>query len=803
MHSLWSDVRYTFRLFRAHPGVTVIAILSLALGMGANSTIFSLVDGMYLRPLPVRDPAGLVWVNTRSVEGREADLAWLDYLQLKESAGAFADLAVQNERAGLLNREGESELVLLTIVSDNFFPMLGVEAARGRLFRNDLDAAMANEPAIAISDSLWKRLGADPSLVGRTIRMNNRAFTVVGVLPPEFRGLDRGVRTDVWVPVSTWKAMCCAEEFEARGPGQFEVLGRLRPGATIQQAQAQLDAVTRRFQQENPETFRGRRLTAFTEQMREPEQGTTRSALLLAIVGLLLVIACANVAALLLAQAESRRREIGMRLALGANQRRLTRQLLTESAVLALIGAALALVLARWMIPLFPAVLPPGPDFMRYDIRLDGRVLLVTLAACAVTVLLFGLAPAREAARTDLNSVLKGGGWSVRRRFTGRNLLVAGQAALSVMLLSAAGLLARSFLHTIETRPGFDTARNTLVLLAALSPPMDRVTATCEQMIERIRTLPGVRQAAYCRRFPLSGSGSAAVVDVVIPARVATPGQEVMRLRFNQVSLDYFAVTGTRVVSGRAFARTDAAGRVRVALVNQTMARELWPKRDPVGQWIRVRNTDTQIVGVVEDAVIAKIHEPPEPFLYFPFAQKPEGEVTFLVETAGPPGPLLNPVKQEMRAADPSLAMLMTTSLHQHLRDAMYPDWLPAVLAAAIGGLGMALAAAGLFGVVLHSVNRRLRELAVRMALGARERSLLALVLRHGLTLTGAGAAIGAVLSLALGRLMSGFLYGVSPYDPLTLALSVAAVMAVSLAAGFYPAWKATRVDPAAMLRTE
>jgi predicted permease len=804
MHSVWSDLRYAIRVFRAHPGVTLVAVLSLALGIGANSTIFSLVDGMFLRPLPVRDPEGLLWVSNQTAEGRQDSLGWLDYLDLKESKGVFADMAAQSRRGGLLEGQAEAELVLLTVVSDNYFSVLGVEAARGRLFRADADAALGNEPAIVISDSLWRRrFGADPALVGRAIRMNSRAFTVVGVLPPEFRGLERSVRNDVWAPVSTWQAMGNRREFEQRGAGQFEVLARLRPGATLEQAQAQLDAITRRFQQDHPEAHRGRRLAAASEETRRSARGVRPSVLLLSITGLLVLIACANVAVLLLAQAEARRREIGMRLALGASRLRLVRQLLTESVLLALAGGTAALAVTRWLIPLLPALLPPGPDFVRFDVRLDGRVMLVTLLCCVATVLLFGLAPALEASRTDLNRVLKSGGVEVRRRLGGRSLLVAAQAALGVLLLTAAGLLTRSFLYTEQQRPGFDADRNMLVLLVVISAPQTQMAAICEQITERVRGLPGVKQAAHGRRMPLSGSGGGATRDVIIPGRPAPPGEEVVRIRYNQVSEGYFAATGTRLVAGRTFTRSDRDGATRVALANQTMARRYWAGGEPLGQWVRVNNADTQIVGVVEDGVINRIHEPPEPFLYFPFAQMPVGEMTFLVETSGEPGALLDAVKREMRAVKPDLALLMTSSLKQHLRRSLYSDWLPAVLSASVGALGMILAAAGLFGVVMHGVNRRLRELGVRMALGATSAHLMLTVLRRGLALAGLGAVVGAAASLATGRLLAGLLYGVSPYDPATLALSVGVVLAVALAASFYPAWRATRVDPAAVLRSE
>lgn len=795
MRCLWLDLCYAVRMFRAHPGISSIAILSLALGIGANSTIFSFVDGIYLRPLPVRDPGGLVWVNNHTAEGRQLGTSWLDYLDLK-SAGLFADVAAQSRRGAMLDNRGEPELVLLTVVSDNYFSLLGVQAARGLLFGE----ASATEPAVAISDSLWRRrFGADPALVGRTIRLNNRAFTVTAVLPAHFRGLVRAVRNDVWVPASTWRAMGNRRELEERGPGSFEPVTRLRPGTTLAEAQTQLDVISRRFEHDYPNTNRGWRLLASTARMGDSGTALRLSVLLLSIAGLVVLIACTNVALLLLAQAEGRRHEIAIRLALGADRGRLARQLLTESAPLVLASTGAALLMAHWTIPLLPALLPPGPDFVRFDVRLDGRVVLVTLAACALANVLFGLAPWLQASRTDLNSLLKGAVWETRRRFFGRGVLVAMQAALAVVLITSAGLLARSFLVSQSQPLGFDSGKKMLMLVVGLISPRGQMAAACGQITERIRSLPGVRHAAYCRRMMLSGfSGEGSTSDVLFPGRT-----EVVRIRYNQVSPDYFETAGTRLLAGRAFTRADTAGSTPVALVSRTMARQFWPGQDPVGRWVRVNNIETRIVGVVEDAIIADIHEAPEPFLYVPLVQMPTGEVTFLVETSGEPPGLMDAVKREIRAVQPAAPVFMTTSMKQHVREALYGDWLPAVLSAVIGVLGIILAAAGLFGVMLHTVNRSLRELGVRMALGATAANLLASVLRRACVLAGSGAVLGVALSFPAGRLISGMLYGVSPYDPAIATLSVVIVLTVALAAGFYPAWKAARVDPAAVLRQQ
>ena len=805
MQTLWQDVRYTWRVWRARPGVIAIAIASLALGVGANSIMFSLVDGMFLRPLPVRDPAGLVHLQWRSADGRSSSMAWPDYLALKDTGGAFADIAVQNRRGGLLDIGRDVELVLVTIVSDNFFPLLGVEAQRGRLLRAELDEALSGEPAVMITDGLWRRrYGADPSLIGRSIRLNGRALTVVGVLPPRFQGLNRAIVTDIWIPVSAWRALGNAQEFEERVVGQFEPIARLKPGATLESAQAQLDGFSRRVQEEQPGKGRGWRLAAQTEdEVERGSRGRISSALLLSITGLLLLIAAANVAVLLLALADARQREVSIRQALGANRRRLLRQLLTESGLLALAGAVGALIAGWWLIPLVPALLPPGPAYVRYDIRLDERVILVTFATCTATLLLFGLVPALRGSRADLSAFMRAGARETRRRFGGPNLLVVAQAMLGVTLLSSAGLLALSFARTAGLRPGFDTNRNLIMMLVSLSGPRGRMVTLGDEIINRVGALPGVTRAAYCRRFPMASSGGGATRDVIIPGRDAPPDEQLLRIRYNQISTDYFAVTGTRLLAGRGFERADTADSQRVALVNETMARRFWPSGSPVGASIRVDTADVQIVGVVENTAINSLHEEPEPFLYLPFPQLPTAEVTFLFETAGNPAALLGPIRRELRAVAPNHAQLTTTTLRQHLKNALYQDWVPAVLSITAAVAGMALGAAGLLGVMVQSVNRRSRELGVRAALGARRPDLLWMVLRQGLALTGAGGLLGVGLSLAAGRMLSSLLFGVSPSNPAVIGSSVCAVLLVGAAASLYPAVKATRVDPVHVLRAE
>ncbi|MBI3665167.1 MAG: ABC transporter permease [Acidobacteria bacterium] len=783
MGSLLQNFRYAWRVFARSPGLTAVAVLSLALGIGANTAIFSVVDGLFLRPLPVKDPDRLAWVYNRTAEGLADHLAYADYLDFRDQSTSFSGFAAQSRRGALLNVNGESELVLLTVVSDNYFSVLGVSAALGRTFSPELDQNLAREPAVVISHGLWqRRFGGNPELIGKTIELNGQSYTVVGIAPQRFRGLMRWLSNDVWVSTRTWVAMGPRNrtELEQRDSRAFEILGRLRPGVRIEQAQAQLETIAHRLEQAYPATNQGRGI-ALLSTAEESRGGIRLSLLVMSIVGLVLLIACANVANLLLAQAETRRREIAIRLALGAGRRRLISQLLAESLLLSLMAGALGVLLATWLIDATPALMPPSPFPMSFDIRLEQRVLIFTLFLSLLTALLFGLAPAVKASKPDLVAALKGEeGYFSRemRRFALRNVLVVGQIALSVVLVSAAGLLLRSFLFSLQIRPGFDPKKNMLLVwvvpLQAASG-MEQLTTRYQELLERIRALPGVKQASLARRMLLSGSGGGAEKKVRIPGVELPRGQDSLSIKYNEVALNYFGTMGARILRGRDFDPYDGPTGQKVVLVGETMARRFWPgSADPVGR-----------------------------FLYFPFAQMPSREATFLVEAAGDVALLADAVKHEVRSAGGHVSIVSMMTLKQHMQFALYADWAAAVVVGSLSVLGIFLAAVGLYGVASYAVNRRTHEIGVRMALGAERGDVLHLVLGQGLKLALAGLPIGLAAALVVARLMSGVLYGVRPADPLTFAGSCLLVVVVVLAATHFPARRATKVDPAVALRYE
>ncbi len=801
MRTFLQDLRYGIRLLLKSPGFTTVAVASLALGIGVNSAVFSVVDGMFLRPLAVEKPEQLVWIYSRSPESRGLSTSYVEYLDLRDQTDAFSGLVAQSRRGSMLRVNDETEMVLTTVVSANYFSALGVRAALGRTFSSELDSSPAKDPVAILSYSLWqRRFGNDPQIVGKSIQLSERNCTVVGVMPRSFRGLERMVPPEIWLSTTGWVAINPGNrpELERREVRVFNVLGRLRPGATPEQAQAQLDTIAGRLEQSYPATNKGRRLSAVSEARLAADRFRS-SLLLLSIVSLVLLIACANVATLLLAQGESRRREIGVRLALGAGRLRLLRQLLTESLLLSLLGAALGWLLASWLLDLAPALLPPGP--LRIDVRLDQRVGIFTLVASLVTALLFGLAPALQASKIDVAPVLKGEATGRRSpRFSLWNVLSVGQIALATVLVSGSGLLLRSFLYSQSIDPGFDTKKNMLVVM--LGTPQ-RARALFQELGERVAALPGVTRTTYARRLLLAGSGGGAVKEVSIPGVELPGGREAVEIKYNQVADNYFATMGTRLVRGRSIDRRDGPDSLKVVVINEAMTRQFWPTEDPIGRWLRVGRVEYQIVGIVEDGRIIHVHDAPEPFLYFSFAQMPSGEGTLLVETAGDPALLADAVKREMRSVDPKIAIFSMMTMKQHMAMALYADWIPAAISSGLAVLGMLLAAIGLYGVMSYAVSRRTHEFGIRLAMGAEGRDVLRLVMRQGLKLALVGIPIGLAGALAASRAMSSFIFGISPGDPLTLGASSLVVIAVALLATQAPARRATKVDPLVALRQE
>jgi predicted permease len=803
LETLGQDIRFGLRILCKNPGYTAVAVVTLALGIGANSAVFTVAQAALLRSWPAKEPDRLVRLIATTPQGEEINFSYLDYVDLAGQSKSLEGILAYNRRAKTLRVGAESQTVLDDVVSPNYFSVLGIHARLGHFFT--AESHTGSEPEVVISDSLWHRVfNADPSLVGKQIWLTNRAFTVLAIAPPGFRGLQRGIPTDLWIPVATEYP---SQELANRKSREFEVLGRLRPGATPAGARVELDALGKGLALAYPAIDKARNVALVSERERLRE-AMAPTLLLMTAVGLVLLICCANVAGLVLARSDARRKEVAMRLALGSGRMRLVRQLLTESLLLASLGAALGLLLAVGLFRLQPALMPPAEVELGLDLHFDASVLAFTAAAALLSVLVFGLAPALQLSKTSLVSTLKGEGTgAVRgvRRWTMRNALVLGEIALSVVLLTASGLVVRSLLFSRSLPLGIDQQRQLVffdLVPGVAGYDSERSAVFFEQMQEKAAALPGVRHAALARRVLLSDSGGGMTQRVSIPGVELPQGQLSVPVKFDTTDGNYFRTVGTRLIEGREFNSGDNPSAARVAVISQTMAERFWPSQEVLGRQIVADGTARQIVGVVEDAKINSIHEAPEPYMYFPFAQMPSEEGTLIVEANSNPKALTARILSDIQRADRNVPVSVRT-VNYLMQQAFWADQMAADFVGALGLLGIFLGAIGLYGLVAFTVNRRSREIGIRMALGAERRDILRLVLRQGLTLAAIGAGIGLALSLAIMRLLANLLYGVRPTDPLTYACSSILVVLVALAATLIPARAATKVEPMQALRTE
>ncbi len=801
--ALWQDIRFRLRAIVRRPGTTIVAVLSLALGIGANTAVFSIVDGTFLRPWSVESPDELVWVRHRAVEGQGDSMAYADYVDLREQSTVFSDVAAESRRGGLLRVGGEASSVLVNVVSENFFAVMGVDAALGRTFAPRLDTE-AGDPGLIISHDLWtRRFGQDPGIVGESIELTGSLLPVVGVMPASYRVLARMLSVDIWVPPAVWVTLSGGnrDEFDHRGTRSFDVLGRLRPGVSLAEAEAQLTTIAERLREAYPATNRERTFYPVAEVTERRSRGLSVGLMFMSVVGAVLLIACANVATLVIADAETRGRETVVRLALGAGRARLIRQFLAESLIVAVLATIVGLFFAAAIMRVFPALMPPGPVSVGPDLRIDHRVLSVTLVASLATLFLFGLAPALKSSKQEIVNGLRGEEVRIGDKpgvLSLRNMLVVFQMALCVALITGAGLVVRSFLHSRSLFPGFDADQNMLIATVARArgePTPHQVLY--EEVAADLEALPGVRAVTWARRIPFSSYGGGA------SRRIEFPEQEPVNVKFNQVAPEYFEVMGTRILRGRPFGVADRAGSAPVAMINQTMAERFWPGRDPLGANLRVSGTDHEVIGVVEDGKINSLHEDPEPLVYLAYAQAPSGDTSLLIATEGDPTRAAGGVLRVLGDRESSIMNLGLMTLAEHMRRALYEDRMPAQIGGALGALGILLASVGLYGVISRLVNQRRREFGIRLALGARRSEVVSLVLAQGLKLSLFGIGLGVVFALAVGRLMESSLHGISPADPLTLLVSCAIVALVGLLASHVPTRRATRVDPMEVLRDD
>jgi len=821
-----NPTRYAARTLLNSPGFTIVALLSLALGIGVNTTIFSVVNAVLLRPLPVERPSELVEIysTTGNDDFPQSVFSYPDYVDLRDNNDVYSGVAAHVMAvASLREADATPRTVMAEVVSANFFDVMGVPAQLGRTFAPDEGVTEGTHPVVVLGDGFWRaHFGADPGVIGREVRINTLPFTVIGVLPASYTGMLPAVTPQIWVPLQMSENLSLigindVEEspigdtrLERRGSRYLFTKARLAPGVSLQQAQAATSALMARLEETYPDTNDKRgadvlpaasvRLFPMIDQVLTPV-----AALLLGLVGLVLLIACANVANMVLARSSARSRELAVRLALGASRGALVRQLLTESLLLAGAGGLLGLLFAVLAIRSVQRLDVIAQLSLSFEFGVDARVFAFTLLVSLATGLLFGLLPALRASRPQLVPALKDAedGAGLGRRLGARDLLVVAQIAVSLLLLVGAALLGRSLQGARDIDLGFDVEHTAMIemQLDMIGYGDEQADAFQRQYLERVRALPGVEAAALTQRFPLTGSVS--VTDVYLPGVNDGPDDEGYQADEAVTGPGYFDAIGVPLIEGRDFSTADTPESPPVAIVNQTMARAYWPGESVLGKRFRtgVDGDEYEIVGVSGDYKVRTVGEDPRPYVHFARTQRRSTYAMVVARTAGDPERLVTQLADELRAMEPDLASGGST-VHDSVQVSLLPVTLGAKMLAGFGLLATTLAAVGLYGVIAYSVSRRVREIGIRIALGADRGGVVRLVVRRGMVLAATGVALGLVAAAALSGLLSSFLYGISALDPLAFGGAAATLLAVAFVANYIPARRASRIDPLAALRS-
>ncbi len=820
MDTLLKDLRYAVGMLARNRGFAAMAILSLALGIGANTSIFTVINAVLWRPLPFAEPDRLVSVSqTMPPEPGSAEDSTMSVWSyprfeiLRDASDVFEQIAAVSARELPITGTDNPERIPVEIVSASYFPMLGATPAAGRAFLAEEDTAPGAHPVAVVSHALWaRRFDSDPSLVGRTIELNKVPLTVVGIMPEAFRG--QSGTAEAWVPMAMAPALTGIKR-RLQQPNAFwhEVIARLKPGVTMTQAAGRIgvaaEAIAAAVPSEGMPAM-GVSLTPLREAKVEPVIRTSLL-VLFAAVGFVLLIACVNIANLLLASGAARHKEIAIRLALGATRARVVRQLLTESLFLSLLGGVAAVLVSLWGVEFLTAIKPPSTSTFEATylhvlalngVRVDGQVLAFNFLLALVTGVLFGLAPALQISRPDVNAALKdgsggtGAGLGSLRRAGSRSLFVVVEIALALVLLAGAGLMIRSLGRMQEIPLGFDPS-NTLTATAELKTPADR-----ELLLERLRAQPGVRSVALASSTPLSRNSSTALMSVEgRPGGMAEVG-------VHSVSADYFETLRVPVLAGRVFSDRDREGAAHVALVDETAARKIWPGEDPIGKRIRLsigweKDDFAEIVGVVGDVRYGSLENALGPHVYISYLQPGDAASTLVVRAAGSAAGVVGTLRKEVMSIDSDVPLYDVKTMEERAADATSKARFGALLLGVFACLALVLSALGVYGVMAHSVSGRMREIGIRMALGAQRGDVLRMVLSEGIALTAAGLSVGVAGALAATSVLSSLLFEVSTTDPTTFAAVAVLLSAAALLACYVPARRATRVDPMVALREQ
>lgn len=820
------DLRYAARVFAKSPSLYLIAIITLALGIGANTAIFSAVNAILVQPLPFKnaDPLMLIWQSNPQKGIDEAPASLPNALDWRTQNQSFEDMAAWTSftttKFNLIGSD-EPEQVQYALVSANFFSVLGVDPIHGRSFVAEEDE-QGRERTVILSHSLWqRRFGSDPSLIGKPLTLENQNYTVVGILPPEFKFISFPKDAEVWIPLALDPS---PGRRYVRSIYYLGVIGRLKPGVTVEQARTEMNVIANTLEKEYPDTNAGWGIKITS--LRDQVVGNIRPALLVLFgaVGFVLLIACANVANLLLARAASRQKEISLRAALGAARGRLVRQLLTESLLLAVLGGVLGLLVARWGIR-FLATMPYtiSSPYVPYNvpadsIKLDNGVLIFSLLLTLLTGIIFGLAPALQASKPDLHSTLKEGGrqsgQASRQKF--RNMLVVAEIALSLVLLVGAGLLIRSFQKLLNVSPGFQPEG---VLTMGINLPKhkygsgDQTTMFYKQLIERIQGLSWAQSVGAATALPLTNVDASTIFYIEGQA-IQAPGQ-MPQIHHRAVTPNYFRTMGIGLASGRDITENDNKDSPKVILINEATAKRFWPNDNPIGKRIAL-GTETfaggqldlsagwrEIVGVVKDVRHLKLETEPLPEVYVPYLQSPTPDMTLVVRTSTDPAGFTSAVRREITAIDKEQALSNVRTMENIVAQSIATPRSNALLLFILAVIALVLAVVGVYGVMAYSVSQRTQEIGVRIALGAQKKDVLKMILKEGMSLAGTGIVVGLLGAWIFSRLLSTLLFGVTSSDWMTFLFTPLLLFAVAVMACLIPARRAMKVDPMVALRYE
>lgn len=819
METLWQDLRYGMRALVKNPGFTAVALITLALGIGVNTAIFSVVNAILLRPLPYKAPDRLVMIegNFLRLDMENLGASPPEFNDYREQTHSFELMAAFNNVNFNLTGGDQPEQIVGARVSAQLFPLLGSKPMPGRSFVSE-EERPGRDNVVILSHGLWKRrFNADPNIIGKTLTLDSTSYTVVGIMPPDFQfphsSFPFAVRADLWIPLAFTD-----EQLQHRSSYSLRVMARLKSGVTLDQAQAEMAALARRLEEQHPRSYRGPRgevggWRVTVVPVREQVVGNIRPALLvlLGAVGFVLLIACANVANLLLARAVGRRREMAIRMAVGASHRQLIQQQLIESLLLAVLGGALGVLCALWgddlLVRLNPVDIPRVQE-----VSVDARVVVFTFAMSLLTGLIFGVVPAMSIAQPHLSESLKEGGQKLAGGFGHnrvRHLLVVAQLALSLVMLIAAGLLIKSFVRLQQVNPGF-RAENLLTMEIALPPSKyvepHQQASFFQQLLQRVATLPGTRSAGLITILPMSGARFDGPVSVEGRPLDFTRGPEVANYRI--ISSGYFQAMGIPHLQGRQPTEQDAAGKTPVVVVNQTLARHFFPNENPIGRRLKLGAPQNPrpwltIVGVVGDVKHSGLGAATRPEMYVPYLQEPAGAMTLVMRADSNPMSLAAAVRREVMSVDLDQPVYNIRTMEQVLSDSVSQRRFSMLLLGLFSVVALVLAAVGLYAVISYSVNQRTHEIGICMALGAKARDVLKLVVRQGMVLAFVGVVIGLGAALGLSRFISSLLFGVSATDPLTFVVISLLLTVVALLACYLPARRATKVDPMVALRCE